>query len=167
MPTPRIIVLMGVAGSGKTTVGRALADSLGWMFSDADDFHPPANIAKLSAGLALTDADRAPWLTALRNHLDARLAAGLNTVLACSALKAAYRERLIADPDVVQLVYLNGTPELLAARIGARNGHFAPPTLLASQLATLEAPNDALVLDITASPQQLVADIRRHCRLES
>jgi gluconokinase len=155
---PRVLLIMGVAGSGKTTVGRTLADSLGWHFTDADDFHPPANIAKMSAGTALTDADRAPWLDALRDHIDAHD----HTVIACSALKAAYRARLIADADRVKLIHLRGTREQLAARLTARTGHFAPAALLDSQLATLEEPRDALTLDITLSPAELAAEIRRH-----
>lgn len=152
---------MGVAGSGKTTVGRTLADSLGWRFTDADDFHPPANIAKLSAGIPLTDSDRAPWLIALRTHIDA----SDHTVLACSALKTSYRNQLIANPDRVGLVYLQGTREQLAARLATRSGHFAPPSLLDSQLATLEEPRDAFMLNIAASPAALAADIRRHFAL--
>ncbi len=153
---------MGVAGSGKSTVGHILADSVGWRFTDADDLHPPANIAKLSAGTPLTDVDRAPWLAALRAHIDARLAARENTVLACSALKESYRAQLIANPDRVKLVYLQGTREQLAARLNARSGHFAPPALLDSQLATLEEPRDALTLNIAASPAELAAVIRWH-----
>jgi gluconokinase len=158
---PRVLLIMGVAGSGKTTVGRALADSLGWRFTDADDFHPPANIAKMSAGNALTDSDRAPWLAALRDHIDATN----DTVLACSALKASYRARLIADPDRVKLIHLRGTREQIAARLAARTGHYASSALLDSQLATLEEPADALALDIALSPAELAAEIRRHFRL--
>lgn len=159
---PRVLLLMGVAGSGKTTVGRILADSLGWHFTDADDFHPPANVAKLSAGEALSDADRAPWLAAVRTHIDARLAARENTVLACSALKAAYRDQLIADPGCVKLIHLHGTREQLSARLHTRTGHFAPPALLDSQLSTLEAPRHALTLDIAQSPESLADAIRSH-----
>ncbi|HSI07224.1 MAG: gluconokinase [Rariglobus sp.] len=160
--TPRVLLIMGVAGSGKSTVGHTLAESLGWRFIDADDLHPPSNIAKLSAGTPLTDADRAPWLAALRAHIDAQLAANAPSVLACSALKESYRTQLIIDPDHVKLVYLQGTREQLAARLNARSGHFAPPALLDSQLATLEEPRDALTLNIAASPAELAADIRRH-----
>lgn len=159
---PRILILMGVAGSGKTTVGHLLAGSLGWNFTDADDLHSPANIAKLSAGIPLTDADRAPWLASLRAHIDAQLAAGVPTVVACSALKESYRTQLVADPELVKLVHLRGTREQLAARLGARSGHFAPPALLDSQLATLETPRDTFALDIAAPPEALAADIRRH-----
>jgi gluconokinase len=155
---PRVLIIMGVAGSGKSTVGRTLADSLAWRFTDADDFHPPANIAKLSAGTALSDADRAPWLAALREHIDAND----HIVLACSALKAAYRTQLIADPGRVKLIYLRGTREQLAARLGSRTGHFAPAALLDSQLRTLEEPHDVLTLNISASPAELTAAIRRH-----
>lgn len=160
---PRVFIVMGVAGSGKTTVGRALGAELGWRFVDADDFHPPANVAKMSAGLPLTDADRAPWLDILRGLVADALSTDTPMVLACSALKTAYRDRLAVDDDRVRFVYLTGSPELLAARIAARTGHFAPPSLLASQLATLEKPDDArtLALDIAATPAALVAEIRR------
>ena len=167
MQTPRIILIMGVTGSGKTTVGHLLADSLGWAFSDADDFHPPANVAKMSAGIALTDDDRDPWLTALRSHIECQLAADQQTVVACSALKAAYRTRLIPDSGLVHLVYLKGATELLAARLANRSGHFAPPALLTSQLATLEPPVEALMLDIAVPPEQLVTEISSRCGLKS
>ncbi|MBC8041033.1 MAG: gluconokinase [Opitutaceae bacterium] len=153
---------MGVAGSGKSTVGRTLADSLGWRFTDADDLHPPANIAKMSTGAALTDADRSPWLAAVRTHIDTAITSGENIVLACSALKASYRAQLIADPARVKLIYLQGTRDQLASRLAARSGHFAPPALLDSQLATLEEPHGAFTLNIAASPEALTADIRRH-----
>lgn len=159
---PRVFLVMGVAGSGKSTIGRLLAETLGWPFTDADDLHPPANVAKLSAAIPLTDEDRTPWLSALRAHIDAQLAARQNAVVACSALKESYRERLVADPGCVKLIYLNGEPELLAARLGARTGHFAPPALLASQLATLEEPRYALTLHIGQSPAELVAAIRQN-----
>jgi carbohydrate kinase (thermoresistant glucokinase family) len=159
---PRVLLLMGVSGSGKTTVGRLLAASLGWTFTDADDFHPPANVAKLSAAIPLTDDDRAPWLANVRRHIDTRLAARENTVLACSALKSSYRDLLLNDPGCVKLIHLKGSPELLATRLAGRSGHFAPPALLASQLSALEEPRYALTLDIAPDPDVLVASIRRH-----
>jgi gluconokinase len=159
--TPRVLLIMGVAGSGKTTVGRTLAESLGWRFTDADDFHPPANIAKMSAGTALADADRAPWLAALRDHIDAHD----HTVIACSALRACYRAQLIADSDRVKLIHLRGTREQLTARLSARTGHFAPAALLDSQLAALEEPRDAFTLDIALPPAELAAEIRSHFEL--
>lgn len=159
---PRVLLVMGVAGSGKSTVGRALAASLGWRFTDADDLHPPANLAKLSAGTPLTDDDRAPWLAALRAHIDACLASRENTVLACSALRESYRRLLQADPGCVKLVHLKGPRSLLAARLAARSGHFASPALLDSQLATLEEPPYALTLDIAAPAEMLANGIRRH-----
>jgi gluconokinase len=161
----RVLVIMGVSSSGKTTVGCALTDSLGWHFTDADDFHPPANIAKLSAGTALTDSDRAPWLAAVRAHIEAQLSARIPNVIACSALITSYRAQLIANSDQIGLVYLRGTHQQLAARLNARTGHFVPPALLASQLATLEAPRDALILDIALSPAELATTIRRHFQL--
>lgn len=161
----RVIILMGVAGSGKTTVGQTLANLLNWSFTDADDFHSPSNIAKIAAGHALTDVDRAPWLAAVRDHIDARLAAHDNTILACSALKTAYRDTLLADPGRVKLAHLTGSPGLIASRLRERPDHFAPPELLESQLSTLEEPNSALVLDITDSPAELAERIRRHFSL--
>ena len=156
-----VILVMGVAGSGKTTVGRALAASLDWSFRDADEFHPPANIAKQAAGIPLDDADRAPWLAAIRAHLDERLARGENAVVTCSALKEKYRAALVADPARVKLVHLSGAPALLAARIAGRTDHFMKPEMLASQLAALELPRDALTVDIAEPPDKLVARIRR------
>jgi len=156
-----IIVVMGVAGSGKTTVGRALAASLGWDFADADDFHPPENIAKMSAGRPLDDADRAPWLAALRAWIDACLARGGDAVVTCSALKRRYRDVLLPDTPRVRLVYLQGSRELLAARLRSRPDHFMKPGMLDSQLAALEPPADALALDIAPPPEMLVAEIRR------
>jgi gluconokinase len=156
-----VILIMGVAGSGKTTIGRALAASLGWSFRDADDFHPAANVAKMSAGQPLTDADRAPWLAAIRAYLDDKLARGENAVVTCSALKASYRAQLVADPERVKLVHLTGDPALLAARIAGRTDHFMKPGMLASQLAALEPPRDALAVDIAPPPEKIVAEIRR------
>ena len=159
---PRVIIVMGVAGSGKTTVGRSLATLLGWRFIDADDHHPPGNIAKITQGIPLADTDRAPWLDTLRAEIDARLAARENTVLACSALKQTYRDQLMADPGCVKLAYLRGTREQLTARLMARTGHFASVALLESQLATLEAPRHAFTLDIDVAPEVLAEAIRRH-----
>ena len=162
-----VILIMGGAGSGKTTIGRALAASLGWSFRDADDFHPAANVAKMSAGQPLTDADRAPWLAAIRAHLDDKLARGENAVVTCSALRESYRAQLLADPARVKLVHLTGDPALLAARIADRTDHFMKPQMLASQLAALEPPRDALAVDIAPPPEKIVAEIRRALSLEA
>ena len=156
-----VILLMGVAGSGKTTIGLALAAQLGWGFGDADDFHPPANVAKMSAGLPLDDADRAPWLAAIRTHIDEKLARDENAIVTCSALKEKYRTLLVADPTQVKLVHLTGDPTLLAARIAGRRDHFMGPEMLASQLAALQSPRDALAVDIAQPPAAIVAQIRR------
>jgi gluconokinase len=157
-----IILLMGVAGSGKTTLGRLLAANLGWPFYDADDFHPRANIAKMAAGTPLTDADRAPWLHALRTRIETSLAANQNAIIGCSALKAAYRAILQPSAsEPIRLVYLRGSPELLAERLAGRAGHFMKPGMLTSQLSTLEEPVDALIADIALPPALLIADIRR------
>lgn len=155
-----VIILMGVAGSGKTTVGERLAAALHWSFRDADEFHPPANVAKMSAGTPLTDADRAPWLAAIRAHIDSCLSRGEGSVVTCSALKERYRAVLLADPSKVKLVYLTGTPALLAERIGGRKGHFMKPEMLQSQLAALEPPENALTIDVTPPPEEIVAHIR-------
>lgn len=157
---PSVILVMGVSGSGKTTIGRALASSLGWTYADADDFHPPANVAKMSAGIPLTDADRAPWLDALRARIAADLAADTPLVLACSALKQAYRDRLFVNRQRMRLVYLRASREFLAARLAARSGHYMPASLLDSQLADLEEPADALVADPAPPPADLAASLR-------
>ena len=163
---PTVVVVMGVAGAGKTTVGRALADALGWQFHDADDFHAPESVARMRAGLPLDDARRAPWLAELRTLIVATLGAGESAVLACSALRHAYRDALV-QPDAagaVRFVHLRVSSEVLATRLGARTGHFAPPALLGSQLATLEAPEPeehALTLDGERPVPALVATIRR------
>lgn len=160
-----VVLLMGVAGSGKTTIGRTLAKALGWSFRDADEFHPSTNIAKMSAGQPLDDRDRAPWLAAIRTHIDATLARDENAVVACSALKASYRTLLVADPTQVKLVHLTGDPALLAARIGGRLNHFMGPGMLASQLAALQSPRAALTVDIAQPPAAIVAQIRRELNL--
>ena len=154
-----VILVMGVTGSGKTTVGKALAESVHWQFADADDFHPPANIAKMRAGIPLDDADRRPWLAALRTQIDQWLQAGTNAVLACSALKQAYREQLVASSEV-RVVYLCGSRELIAERLKQRHGHYMDPNLLPSQFATLEEPRDAFVVDVDASVDEIVGRIR-------
>jgi gluconokinase len=159
-----IIVLMGVTGAGKTTVGKALAGDLHWRVADADDYHSAANIAKMHAGIPLTDEDRAPWLQALHGAIVSWLAAGENVVLACSALKAAYRDQLLVSPEV-RLVYLRGDPSLFAARIASRHDHFMNPHLLRSQFETLEEPKDALTVDAGLSVTQIVSEIRRGLQL--
>src|SRR5262245_12489592 len=135
-----LVVVMGVSGAGKTTVGRLLADQVGWTFIEADDFHPPANVEKMHRGVPLTDADRAPWLDALHGAIAQVAARNGSAVVACSALKQVYRDRLAAGVDGVRFVYLRGAPALVAQRLAARRGHFMPTALLASQLDALEEP---------------------------
>ena len=154
-----VLLVMGVAGSGKTTIGRGLAAALGVRFFDADDFHSPENIQKMARGEPLGDADRAPWLAALRDRIEAVLDARDCAVLACSALKQAYRQQLRVDAQRVPVVFLNGSPELICARLRERRGHFAHESLLGSQLAALEPPDDALEVDIAAPPQEVVHTI--------
>ncbi len=154
-----VILLMGVAGAGKTTVGKLLASELGWDFADADDYHPAANVEKMRDGIPLTDADRAPWLETLRSLIAGWISAGKNTVLACSALRRAYREALRIAPDM-QIVYLKITPELLQQRLRARRGHFMTEQMIESQLAALEEPECAVVIDADQSPAQIVKEIR-------
>lgn len=149
---------MGVSGSGKTTVGRLLAASLGWEFLEADEFHPPANIDKMRRGVPLDDRDRDPWLDAIAAALAARTVAGRNVVLACSALKEAYRKRLRVSPDI-RFVYLKGTYEEIAPRLEDRRGHFFSPDLLDSQFDALDEPRDALVVGIANTPSTIVQQI--------
>jgi len=158
-----VIVIMGVAGSGKTTVGTALAVALGWRFVDADDHHAPAAIAKMARGEPLDDDDRAPWLDELRAIIDDGLARGRHLVMACSALKAHYRERLAGGESGrrVRFAHLAGTPELFRARLAKRAGHFMKPEMLDSQLAALEPPGgDALEVDAAQPVAAIVAQIR-------
>lgn len=150
---------MGVAGSGKTTVGRRLAEELGWEFYDADDFHPPSNVEKMARGVPLDDADRGPWLESLRGLVRAALEGGAGAVLACSALKERYRERLLVDGRV-RLVYLKGDRGLIGRRLAARRGHFMKPELLDSQLAALEEPPPETHIDISPDPAAVVRAIR-------
>lgn len=131
---------MGVAGSGKSTLAAALAHRLGWPFQEGDDLHPPANIAKMAAGRPLDDADRSPWLTAVRAWMDARAAAGDDGVVTCSALRRAYRRRLLDGRPEARLLFIDGDPGLIATRLSGRSGHFMPASLLDSQFATLEPP---------------------------
>ena len=158
-----IVVLMGVCGSGKTVVGQALAADLGWPFFDGDDFHPPANVAKMAAGTPLVDADRWPWLDRLAAEMAAMNERGANAVLACSALKQAYRDR-IGRAGNVRFVHLKGDYDTIASRLAARSHRYMPPTLLASQFATLEEPVDAIVIDVRPTISEQVAQIRSALR---
>jgi len=161
------IIVMGVSGSGKSTIGALLAERLGWPFADADGFHPPENVAKMAAGIPLTDADRWPWLDAIAAHIDAARKAGQPVVVACSALRRAYRDRLRAGHGDLLFLHLSGAPEVIAARQAARQGHFMPPSLMASQFATLEdtvAEPDAVTVSVKASPDEVVEAALAHLR---
>jgi gluconokinase len=159
-----IVIVMGVTGAGKTTIGRLLAEQSGWEFADADDFHPPANVEKIRRGIALNDDDRRPWLDCLREAIAAWIAEGKNVVLACSALKRSYRRELAVGPDV-RFVYLKGSAELIAERLRSRHGHFAGESILAGQFADLEEPKEAIAVDISQRPEEIVAEIRARVRL--
>ena len=152
-----LVVVMGVSGAGKSTVGGRIAVLLGLPFRDADDFHPPANVAKMSRGEALSDADRAPWLDAIGAHLAAH--AGSGCVVTCSALKRAYRDRLRAAAPWLRFIFLSGAPALIAARQATRQHHFMPASLVASQFATLEppAPDERAILLDVAAPAEILA----------
>ena len=159
-----VIVMMGVTGSGKTTIGRQLSTELGWKYYDADDFHPPINVEKMSAGIPLDDADRIPWLETLRELVRNCLARGENAVLACSALKASYRQYLLMNENV-RLVHLQGDYELIQGRLRSRRGHFMNPALLDSQFATLEEPEPNVQVDISLSPDEIVKRIRKRLQI--
>jgi carbohydrate kinase (thermoresistant glucokinase family) len=159
---PAVVIVMGVAGSGKTTVGSMLAQQLRWEFQDADWFHPAANVEKMGAGLPLTDEDRRPWLEAIAAWIDETRGAGRHGVVACSALKCAYRDILIGSRQDVRLVYLKGERDLIARRMAARKDHFMPTALLDSQFATLEEPDadeHPIVVSIDAAPQVTVGKV--------
>jgi len=155
---------MGPAGSGKTTVGELLAAQLGWKFADGDSFHSPANIEKMAHGIPLDDSDRIPWLNSIREAMEHWDAQRRNVVLACSALKREYRERLQMNSDV-KLVYLKGSYELLRQRLHSRKGHYAGEQILASQFADLEEPTNAITVDIAHTPEEIVAGIRKQLAL--
>lgn len=159
-----IILMMGVSGAGKTTIGKLLASALGWEFADADDYHSATNIEKMRSGMPLTDADRAPWLESLHALIAGWIAEGKNAVLACSALKQAYRDFLRIGPEVC-ILYLRVTPEVLRRRLLARRGHFMTEVMLTSQLATLEEPKDAVVIDADGDPEGVVAEILARLKL--
>lgn len=156
-----VIVLMGVSGSGKTTVATRLAETLGWPFLEGDDLHPAENVAKMAAGQALTDEDRGPWLADLRARIDATVATGGNLVVTCSALRRSYRRTLRVTPADVRFVYLRAAPTVIAGRVRRRRGHFMKATMLNSQLAALEEPSaaEALSVDAELSPDVLVQQI--------
>jgi len=158
-----ILLIMGVTGSGKSTVGKMVADRLGWTYLEADDFHSPGNKAKMHQGIPLTEADRLPWLEAMHSALLAQDALGKSAVLACSALRQEYRAILCAALNV-KLVYLRGSRELIASRLRLRKDHFAGESILDDQFAVLEEPRDAFVVDIKRSPEQMAQQILRLVR---
>jgi gluconokinase len=153
-----IVIVMGVTGSGKTTIGSLLAEQLGWQFADADDFHLPANVEKMRRGIPLNDEDRKPWLQRLHDAITDWIAEGKNVVLACSALKRSYRRELAAGPEV-RFVYLKGSADLIRGRLRSRHGHFANEQILAGQFADLEEPDAAITVAIASKPQLIVAEI--------
>lgn len=161
MSSPRIILILGVAGSGKTTIGRRLAAELGWPYHEADDFHSAANQDKMARGIPLDDHDRAPWLASIRAAIDDCLATGRSAVFTCSALKDQYRQVLMANTSAVSLVYLAGDPATIQARVNQRQGHYLKAGLVQSQFEALEVPANALTLDTRQPPEKLVAEIRR------
>ncbi len=159
-----VILVMGTTGAGKTTVGKLLADCVGWTFLDADDFHPPANVEKMKHGIPLTDADRLPWLANIHTELVRLSLTKQNAVLACSALKQSYRDQLSAGLDF-RIVYLRGSYDEMRRHIEARHGHFAGEAILEGQFADLEEPKDALVLDVSHTPDDLAVEAISHLQL--
>jgi len=155
-----IVIVMGVSGAGKSTVGAILADALGWDFVDADSFHPRSNLLKMRRRIALTEKDRAPWLASIRVQVQRWLTEYRSVVLACSALRASHRRLLMVDPTRMRLVYLKGSVDVLQARLSNRPRHFMPPELLDSQLAILEEPSEAIIVDINQPPDAIVRQVR-------
>lgn len=156
-----VVIVMGVTGTGKTTVGEALAQATGWQFADADDFHSQANRAKMHAGIPLTDEDREPWLRSLHEQIMEWIRENVNGILACSALRESYRTTLTegTPKNSVRIVYLTGPEELIQERMEARHGHYMPESLLPSQLATLEPPHDAVEISIAQTIPAMVQEI--------
>jgi gluconokinase len=160
-----VILIMGVSGSGKTTIGEGLASELDWKFRDADEFHPAANIEKMRQGIPLNDDDRRPWLQALRQAIDEALQSNANLILACSALKAAYRQVLGEPSDQIKFVYLKGSFELIEQRLKQRQGHYMKANLLRTQFDALEEPSDAIVVEIDQSSSAIVQQIKNSLHL--
>jgi len=160
----RFFIVMGVSGCGKSSVGKALAENLGWDFYDADDFHPPANVAKMASGIPLDDSDRAPWLDSLHNLISSSLKADSPGVLACSALKERYRQQLTGNDDAVQIVHLKGSYDLIWSRMEIRTDHYMKPHMLKSQFETLEEPTNALTIDISMSLDEIVQEILEYVK---
>jgi gluconokinase len=158
-----IVIVMGVTGSGKTTVGQMLAQRLGAEFADADDFHSAANKDKMHRGIPLTDADRLPWLTSIHDYLVKEDGQQRGVVLGCSALKRSYRA-ILSDGLSVQIVYLKGTYEVIDAHLRARKGHFADDKILAAQFADLEEPTDAIAVDVRLEPEQIVDEVYKQLK---
>ena len=166
---PAVLIVMGVSGSGKTTVGKLLAERLGWHYQEGDALHPPENVAKMSSGTPLTDADRMPWLNLIAARIDAWRSRGEAGVITCSALKRAYRDVIVGDRPDVGLVHLKGSRELIGRRMAARKGHFMPTALLDNQFATLQEPapeERPIAVDIGGTPAEIVDEILRHLRPE-
>lgn len=159
---PRFVIVIGVSGCGKTSVGKALAEKLGWDFYDADNLHPPANVAKMASGIPLDDLDRAPWLVSLSELISAALAANRPGVLACSALKERYRQQLLAGNESVALIYLRGSYDLIWSRLEKRPDHYMKPHMLKSQFDALEEPVNALTVDISMPVDDIVQVIMKH-----
>ena len=157
----RFFIVMGVSGCGKSSVGKSLARALGWDFYDADDFHPPENVAKMAAGIPLDDSDRAPWLASLNELISSSLKADHPGVLACSALKERYRQQLMNGNDGVQIVYLKGSYDLIWSRMEERADHYMKPQMLKSQFDALEEPTNALTIDISMPLDDIVQKIIR------
>ncbi|MCW8193427.1 gluconokinase [Proteobacteria bacterium 005FR1] len=155
---------MGVSGSGKTTVGRGLAEALGWRFIEGDDLHPQANVEKMARSIPLEDEDRQPWLQAIRGTIDELIEAGESAVISCSALKQSYRNFLVAGRDEVTFIYLKGSFDLMRERLAKRKGHYMPLNLLSSQFEALQEPEDAVVVDVDQSPAAIIEEVRRALR---
>ena len=156
-----IVIIMGVSGSGKSTIGAMLAHTLGWHFADADSFHSRSNLHKMSRRIALTEEDRAPWLASIRGQIQLWLTEQRSVVLACSALRASHRHVVMVDPTRMRLVYLKGSVDMLQARLSTRRHHFMPAELLDSQLATLEEPSEAITVDINQPPEAIVRQVHQ------
>ena len=160
-----VIILMGVAGAGKTTIGKLLSEDLGWQFYDGDDFHPPANVVKMKQGIPLTDEDRTPWLDALRQLLLALVQKGEPAIVTSSALKQAYREHILGHSQDACFIYLRGDYDLIRDRLEQRKGHFMKSDLLENQFQALEEPEGGLVVDIRQNPEAIVRYIKKALRL--